>query len=457
MASGDTAYIAPGTYREVVTVGITSPVAETFVLGDPANSQGFKDGSGVLLTAGDVTWTAYTTNNSTAPSATVLLNLSGRDFFTFKNLILIGGSANPTTIAAATSHSINIKFTNCLFISAGNNATISYTGLADVASNWIIDQCFFDNYASRAITVTLPLSATADYDTNFVVKNSIMVGSMATSFVRVDGSASGANAFYGGGIDILNCTFAHGSVPALATNSASLSTSIPCTIYNSLVLSTQVVGVTSILTGQILEDHNFLPGGRTNVTAGASSITTLYACQFETWQSVVTGRLTQPVMMPGILSPFLGMKAASAASALTIDAFNRPRPSGGNSASSAWGAFERHDFGTKGASSGSSVLTLLGPGDHDFLVPLDSGAASISAYGMYDSGHGAGSPPFLLITNGSEIGIADASAVMTGASGVWELLTVPVTAASAGVITARFVSRSAASGGNAYFRSASVK
>ena len=75
---------------------------------------------------------------------------------------------------------------------------------------------------------------------------------------------------------------------------------------------------------------------------------------------------------------------------------------------------------------------------------------------MYDSAHGSGSPPYLQITNGSEIGISDASTVMAGASGLWEQLTVPVTAASTGFVTARLVSRSAASGGNAYFRTFNV-
>ena len=48
MASGDTAYLAPGVYRERVTVAMTSATGETFVIGDPLNTQGFKTSGGVL-------------------------------------------------------------------------------------------------------------------------------------------------------------------------------------------------------------------------------------------------------------------------------------------------------------------------------------------------------------------------------------------------------------------------
>lgn len=435
---------------------MTSAVAETSVIGDPANGQNFKDASGIPLAAGDVIWTAYTTNDTTAPSTSATLNLNGRDFLTFRGLLMIGGNANPSVVTSTTTNSVNIVFRDCTFITvAAGNSAFAYTGLADVASNWTIDRCIFAGSTSGScIFVTLPTSGTADYDSNFLVQNCIVTGSYAT-FVNV--SASGALSFKGGGVDVYNCTIPSRCV-ALNTGSANVSTSIPCTIYNCLIMSGARNGVSANTSGQIIEDFNRILAGtpRTNVTAGASSISDLsHAPLIEAGYDVIVGRLPRPFGMPMKNSPLLGRPSASSGTP-TVDAMNRPRPSGGNSACSAWGAMERHDFGTKGASSGSSVLTLLGPGDHDFFVPLEATAASISAYGLYDSLHGAGSPPYLLITNGSEIGISDASTVMTAASGTWEQLTVVVTAASTGFVTARLVSRSAASGGNAYFRTFNV-
>jgi hypothetical protein len=39
IASGDTVYIAPGSYNESVTIGMTSATATTSVIGDPTASQ----------------------------------------------------------------------------------------------------------------------------------------------------------------------------------------------------------------------------------------------------------------------------------------------------------------------------------------------------------------------------------------------------------------------------------
>ena len=81
MASGDTAYLSPaGPFREVVTIAMTSAASETAIIGDPGNAQGFNTSGGVLVTPADVIWTAYTTNDTTAPSATILLTLRGATF-----------------------------------------------------------------------------------------------------------------------------------------------------------------------------------------------------------------------------------------------------------------------------------------------------------------------------------------------------------------------------------------
>lgn len=44
--NGDIAYIAPGYYRETITVGITSLTSEGQIIGDSANSKGFKTSGG---------------------------------------------------------------------------------------------------------------------------------------------------------------------------------------------------------------------------------------------------------------------------------------------------------------------------------------------------------------------------------------------------------------------------
>lgn len=191
-ASGDTAYLSPaGPFREVVTVAMTSAVAETQIIGDPANAQGFKTSGGVLVDAGDVIWTAYLTDDVTAPSTSSLCNLAGRDFLTFKNILCIGANTTNCCFNGTTTNSVNITIRDCVIISPNSGANpIAYTGLADVASNWVVDRVKFGGTLANCVFVLLPTSAVADYDTNFLVQNCTIEAAVANRFVGVN--ASGA-------------------------------------------------------------------------------------------------------------------------------------------------------------------------------------------------------------------------------------------------------------------------
>src|SRR5688572_29890318 len=77
ISSGDTLYIGSGVYREMITVNMTNPVAETFIVGDI-------DGSRTGDAPGEIRITNYLTNDSTAPTDQSLLVLNGRDYLTFQ-------------------------------------------------------------------------------------------------------------------------------------------------------------------------------------------------------------------------------------------------------------------------------------------------------------------------------------------------------------------------------------
>lgn len=103
IASGDTVYIAPGSYNESVTIGMTSATATTSVIGDPTASQF----TGVA--AGPVLWTIYTPAG-TSPTTTSIIATS-KNYLSFQNIIFDGGSVALTT-------STNTSFINCQFTSA---------------------------------------------------------------------------------------------------------------------------------------------------------------------------------------------------------------------------------------------------------------------------------------------------------------------------------------------------
>lgn len=445
--SGDTCYIGGGTYREVVTVAIISPTTETQIIGD---INGNRTGD-----SGDVIWTAYTTDDITVPSANPTLTLNGRDFLTFKNILFIAGNTAESTISAA-ANSINITFRDCGFIgvrSAANSRYIVYTGLADIASNWLIDRCVFGGVGSSGeqIRVVLPTSSVADYDSNFVIQNCVANGSAAT-FVMV--ASSGALASKGGGVDILNCTVL-GRSAGIVTIGTNISTTIPCTIYNCLLVTGSIAAIDAGASGQILEDYNriFANTARVNVTAGLSSISDLsHAPLFEIGYAAFVGRMLRPYGTPMAGSPLLGR--ATAANLPPVDILNRPRPAGGLSTLYEWGAYARHDTAARETATlygGSNSIVITGPGDHDFAVPVDATLTTFTVYAQYDTNHSTFNKPQMKVLNGEEIGVSEATVTMALGANLWELLTLTFTPTAKGIVTVRFISRAYVGSGKAFF------
>lgn len=449
-ASGDTAYLSPaGPFREVVTVAMTSAVAETKVFGDPGNAQGFKTAAGVLVAPAEVVWTAYTTNDTTAPSASILLTLAGRDFLTFQYITFMGGGGSPSIIGAATTNSINITIRDCKLISGNiSTAAISYIGLADIAANWTIDRCRFLCFAGNAIVATFPTSAGADFDTNFQIHNCEfnVAGGTAINII-----ASGAASFKPGGVDVIDCVFC--TRLSAMTASANIATTIPCTMTNSLLLCAAGPALSAATLGQIIENYNRIVSTtlRTNVDIGANSIDGFtHALLLDLGFAEQLGFARRPYFSPMPLSPLLGFGSSGAP---LVDILNRPRPAGGAAITKAVGAYERHNTAireTTTVRTGSSALAIVGPGDHDFQVPVDASSTTVSVYMRYDATHDATNKPQMQVVNGEECGVTAATATMTAAADTWEQLSLTFTPTRAGIVTVRLISRAAAGGGKAF-------
>lgn len=458
IASGDTVKICPGVYRQVVTVNMTSATVETFVTGDYQNTSGFKDGSGNLVAGGTIAWSAYTTNDKTAPSTTTTLTLNGRDFLSFSSIIFIGANnTNPSCVSGVTTNSVNIKFTECLFIpGASSSVLISYTGLADVASNWLIDRCIFSGSVNgQIVLLTLPTSAIADYDSNFVVQDTRFIG--GTTALRV--TTSGALTFKPGGVDILNCTMLAQSSRGIQVSGTTVSTSIPCTAYNNVIIGAPGGCLDSGATGQLIEDYNILYSATTrlNVTAGANSqasTTSLqYALLMHHGEEILYGMSLRPFFSPMSGSPFLGF--GNQAGGPTVDLWNRIRPAGGLHGSYGVGDLECHDSWVKETTTtdaGGVAISITGPGDHDFKIPVDAASTTISIKMRRDTtyGEGTGLPQAILLANG-EIGFAGETKTMTAADDTWDTLTFAAfTPTQKGVVTLRVVSRDTTATGKTF-------
>jgi hypothetical protein len=149
IGSGDTLYIAPGTYRQgsAVVVGGTYS-AMTFVYGDPTGAQF----TGVP--AGLVRITTFSPADTSASSAVNAISITSKSFLTFANLLIETGTGSGIAIATAAD---NLVVQDCVFTmqrgSAGQ-AGFSYVGGA-VATGVTVQRCqFFGGHTSIVLQST---------------------------------------------------------------------------------------------------------------------------------------------------------------------------------------------------------------------------------------------------------------------------------------------------------------
>jgi hypothetical protein len=133
--------------------------------------------------------------------------------------------------------------------------------------------------------------------------------------------------------------------------------------------------------------------------------------------------------------------------------FKLYRQTNENTINYACGALEAGPFALKGTATvrtGSNALELHGPSFYDFQFPVDNVSTTITVYGRFDSVY-AGTKPQMLVLNGTEINVADATATMTGAADTWEQLSLTFTPNAKGVVTIRLQANSTAANGKSFF------
>ncbi len=458
-ASGDTLILAPVAFRERITdVAMTSPTAETKVIGDPLNASGFRDAFGVLLDAGPVRVTAFTTDDKTAAATGALIILNAKDFFTFEKITFISGFDSRVVDASITS-STNITFRNCAFFcGATTQAGLLRVDMPfGVAANWLIENCIFYTNGGGAIAVNHASGTGADWDLNIVIRNCILIttGSTCVNITQTGGSANKA-----GGVKIINC-FIQSRDACVATTTGG-STEFPNYLFSSIMFTTQGAVISAQASGQIIEDYNLVQGQtlRTNVASGLNSKGNGFSPHFELGQSLLYGFTPRPAFGPTIESPLIGLgQNSSGFLGVTGDLLGRPRPAGGGRlwglTGKSFGPYEFHDFGVRDTGVkdiSDSSLRLIGRGDHEYRIPLNVAQNTLSIKCRYNSLHGTGEKPVASILAAGELGIPYLS--KTGVTGVdtWETLTFsPIEPNKKSWITLRLESRSTGASGSAWF------
>ncbi len=451
-ASGDTIYICPGTQRETITVSL-APTAETQIIGDVLNAQGFKSAAGVAVTPGPCRVSAWTTNDKTAPSSNTTLLFYGRNYYTLKNLEVLAGSGVSVSISGS-----HFTLQDCV-ISSLSVAALSLSLPAGTATI-DIQRCQIISGLSNAINITPPTQSGSDYNLAITIANCFIMALPGAGIIL---TPSGTLAGLPGGITVSNCTI-YAYYPIYAFN-AYCSSTYPITVANCFINGWY--GLRATTDGQITASYCavYANTATTNVTNITNSVTDKSYCplMFHGHEHQWLGRV-MPRFTPTLDSPLLGF--GNATGAPTEDYLGLARPSGPGvtwaNTVGALGCYEHHDFGAPETSivdggSGAS-LRLTGPGDLVRLVAVNAASTTISLKAYYDANHGATNKPQVQLLPCPEIGYATGETLtMSAAAATWETLTFSAfTPTRAGWLRLRFVSRAAAGNGNAYFDTLSV-
>lgn len=259
IASGDTVWIAPGRYREQVTVNMTNPTAETFVKGDPTASQF----SGV--TAGPIILTAYTTNDETNPSNPALIT-NTRDYLSFSDINFVGYQVGNGDACLRYNYSQYHKYIRCSFESYGQCIRIDNNFGEPLELTF--DRCLFRT-GEYSIRVYLAASSTgSSYNTNLTVKSCVFLNTSAQCYYQ--SRTTGTVQPVGTGLVFYNNLFV--SPNGLYIDYGSQTTNPGKAINN--IFCCPSTAIQAQATGQFTENYNrfvLTPTPRSNVATGANS------------------------------------------------------------------------------------------------------------------------------------------------------------------------------------------
>ena len=249
IGSGDTLYIAPGTYTENITVGGTYSVT-TSVIGDVLCTQF------TTLTPGFVKISNYTNENTAPANTNNLLNVTSKAYLSFDSIYFQGGGGGNNNIVNCVTCN-NFTWTRCIFqqnigYASVNGSSFNWSTTAATASNLKIRRCVFIGH-----TYTPQIQGANVADT-FEMSDCLVMSNTWAIIANIQGT-------------IANCTFYRCSLYMSSGNA-----SFPLKLRNSLVLNVSGIGIQGTGTAYNDDDFNRVIGCFTaynGVTPGANSRT----------------------------------------------------------------------------------------------------------------------------------------------------------------------------------------
>jgi len=329
VTSGDTIYVAPGVYRENVVVSITSPTANTKIIGST-------DGS--LFTSvpvGYVRITSASSDNGSFSGQT--LTGTSKNYIWLENL-LFEGSVQLLTSA-------NMTVTNCSFY-----GPLYITAPSGLASNATITKCIF---VYQGVPAGQGMSLRIDGTGTVVASGNVIKSCLIHHY---GGGSTAAMVYFAGstGTLLYNCSFFGSSQRGIWTTSANVAE-----IYNSLFcgyFSIAALGANS--SGQLVSNYNrFIVSGTvaSNAAVGANSITSSASIGVDFGSAYQFGL---PALQPmGSFASSPNTAVGTVTGALAVDTFN-----------TAW----------SGATPDAGGATYAPIGSTSFYIPTERNASTIT-------------------------------------------------------------------------------
>jgi len=445
LSPGDTVYIAPGVYRETVTLTKSFSGEPLYVRGDPRNEQGFTDTSGARISPAIVRWTANTTSDKAIGSISPALASSSCTNYSWFDLWLDGGTSSSSYAARFSGGNVaagyNQSFTRCAFTS--KNLTISVEPSADCAGNVHITNCIVTDFVGTAIYVAPASAPSAELDLDIDIVDSLVCGYRCVNMV----DKAGSYAFVGVAVKstALLGSYRCFSYTCTAANSPAEKNAITgCTLVGYM-------GIETSTTSNIFDNtynlyHCVVPRNGSGATAGAGEQTS-YNALFEFGQSTLWFNRSRPFFMPTFDSPILGFRI-DIPSGQGTDIFNRKRPSGSGfwpSIYNAVGPMEYHDIGTQALDfkdTGDYSIKLTGPGDHQVEVPVNATPTTLSIKVRWSNSYSGTSPQVKRLAQPDLIpGDTGETVTADGSSETWVTLTLSsFTPSRKGVVILQLIS-----------------
>jgi hypothetical protein len=260
IGSGDTLYIAPGTYTEAVTIGGTY-TAPTYVYGDPLCQQ-FTG-----ISAGSVRHSSASSTGNDRIVNGILLSGSGKSNLNFRNIHWLScNAASQVNLLLGQ----NNTFTKCVFEQVFNQAVanVNISSPSTLAVNVVFDSCIFITGTGGNGSIVITGNNVADTS---AVKNCLFIGSNTFHCVLLISTQC----------KVTNCSFhSFGIGVGVSTGSATFVSTVENCVFarcNNAVVSVTLGWVTATYNRLCLSNLANVPTSVTNITEGISGLDTGYS------------------------------------------------------------------------------------------------------------------------------------------------------------------------------------